>query len=350
MAARTGGNAIVAYKAGGATWHTALSVAANTGLLANIDNLVNTADMIPDAVAGYEQLQQLDKGQENVTPVISGNMRFLALPMFALLANLFGDDTVTGTGPTYTHTFNWQNEPALFGTLAAEIASADIIEWPSVKVVGLDISFGGDGFTEFAFRTICDTVEYGNNATNTTTTFNNVTYNSKVHRIPNLSWRLRMNDQSGAALATGDIIKVSDFKLTINRAIQPEMVTQGAMDGTEWQTDEPQKSGHDEITLSFTVPERSDLSLLQIYDNETMQKLDLYVSKSISGNTHDITFSFPALKPTPPDHALDTVERLAHTASFQALEATSAPTGFSSTDLIQLVTTDATSTSYESAP
>lgn len=343
--ARIGGSAVIALQNSGVLWYAAQAVGANDGMLVNIDSLINTAEMVADEMPGFADLEYLDKGVETVTPVVSGPLRRSGR-IWSFFAQVFGDDTVTGAGP-YTHTFNWQADPALFGTMAAELNNSDFFEWPSVKCTGVDITFGGDGFVEFTARLIADSVAFGADATNDGTAFDAVTHITKILKIPNLELELRIDDESAGAMTSADDQKVSEMTLSINRPYEPEMVAQAATDGTEWQTDEPQKSGHDEITLSATYLENTGMGSFDDYDDETTKKARLTWARTVGGTAYSLIIELPSLKALPPEYGIEGVGRLPITRSWRALKAQSTPTGMTNTNPIHMVLQDGNSVTYE---
>ncbi len=347
MADLTGRHGIVAFQAG-ATWGTAVAPGALDGVLPfSISPWPLQGDpVIDDTVANWDEVQEMTKLIEEANPTIVYPYRREG-PFLRHLAHIFGDDTPSGADP-YIHTFTWQQESALFGTYACEIADADITEWPSMKTVGVTLRKGGDGGMEFEARTICDTVAIAGDATTAGGDFDAVTYQTKVKRVANNEIQFRINGQAGGALASpGDVIKLADFSLDINRPYDREDVTRGASTGPEFRTEQPIQNGPAEILLSITVNDYTTLALLDDLKDSTEYKADIIITKTISAIVHSDTIEFNRLQPMPQSADIDRMNRIPLTRVFRAKKATATPTGMTNALPIHWVHLDTNVLTYE---
>ena len=183
---KSGKDTTIAIQPGGAgTWGTASAPGANDGILpASIDQLALQGNVAFDETIGMTQLQYADMMLHEANPTIILPLRWNGMH-WAFLANIMGDSTKTGAGPTYVNTMNYQEESALVQiTMAAEIGSdGDIIEWPSLKVQAISLEPDGDGFWQMTVTTLGNTILYDSDATTATSDFNAVTFASKVQRM-----------------------------------------------------------------------------------------------------------------------------------------------------------------------
>ncbi len=347
MADLTGRHGIVAFQAGG-TWGTAVAPGALDGVLPfSVSPWPLQGDpVVDDTVANWDEVQEMTKLIEEANPTIIYPYRREGA-MFRHVAHIFGDDVPTAGNGQKTHTFNWQQESALFGTYAVEIADADITEWPSMKTVGITLRKGGDGGMELEARTICDTVQVGADATTAGGDFDAVTYDTKVKRVANNELQFRINAQAGGALAGGDIIKLSDFSLDINRPLDREDVTRGASTGVEFQTDEPVQNGPAELLLSVTAPDYTTLALLDDLKDSTEYKADFIITKTISAVIHSDTIEFNRLQLSSHAADIDRMNRIPLTRIFRGKKATSTPTGMTNANLVHWVHLDSVVATYE---
>jgi len=346
MAQRSGRNTIVGLSKG-TTWGTAVNLAALDGIIPrSIDKLVLDGDVIPDkGVANLGEIQYMDVIKHTVNPTITLDLRRTGM-LWRFWAHLMGDDTVTGADP-YTHTFNWQDESALFSCMGIEINNADIIEWPSLKTVQISLEPGGEGFAQMVVNTIGDTIAIADDATNTGTQFDLVTYGSKTLRMPSRELRLRINTQGGGALDSGDTVgNCSNWNLLINPSYEEELVTQGASTGVEYTTDEPQRSDFAENILGFDTTDYTTIALLDDFHDETEYKADLYWAKTI-GTAFSFLIECGALHPIPAAVALEAGARIPLTRNFQLIEPQSTPTGMATANIIHSILVNDLNASYE---
>jgi hypothetical protein len=348
MADKTGRHGIVAFQKG-TTWGTAVAPGALDGVLPfSISPWPLQGDpVIDDTIGNWDEVQEMTKLIEEANPTIIYPYRREGA-FLRHVAHIFGDDTPTSGNGQKTHTFNWQQESALFGTYAAEIADADITEWPSMKTTGITLRKGGDGGLELEARTICDTVQVAADATTAGGDFDAVTYDTKVKRVANNEVQFRINAQAGAALASpGDVIKLGDFSLDINRPYDREDVTRGASTGVEFQTDEPIQNGPAEILLSVTANDYTTIALLDDLKDTTEYKADIIITKTISAVVHSDTIQFNRLQPMPQSADIDRMNRIPLTRVFRAKKATSTPTGMTNANVIHWVHLDSVTATYE---
>ena len=180
----SGRNTIVGVR-GGAAWGTALALGAKCQILPfSIDPVVLDGELVfDDTIGNWQELQEADLVKHLANPTITLPVRRSGAH-WLFWAQLFGDDTETGSDPAITHTMSWQRAAILYYTMALEISEADSpgkrIEWPSLKVVGISLEPDGDGHLQMVVSNMGDTIDIAGDATNSDTEFDVLTAISEV--------------------------------------------------------------------------------------------------------------------------------------------------------------------------
>lgn len=349
----TGRQTLIAFTAG-STWDTGVAVGALDGaVITSVDPITLQGDpVMEEGIANYDELAEMDNIAVEANPTIVANLRREGA-IWRLMANLFGDDTVTGpTGNILLHTFNWQVLSTIIHTMAMEVGNADIWEWPSLTCVAAIIEGSGEWVT-ITFETIGSTINIGADGTNVANDFNAITYNTKVKKIRAKNALLRINTQGGAALDSGDDQPMDSFRLEIRRPLDREDVMKGLSSGVEQQTDQPVQEGFGEVKFTYGLkdydddPNNLDNALFDDLKDETEYKAELSFSRTIGSDAHVITFTMPRLHPMPQSSSVDGSGRILLERNFQGLDAASNPTGMSINTLIGLTVGDLVTASYE---
>lgn len=343
---RTGRETIVGL-GNATTWGTPVAVGALTGIIpAGLPRITLDGTVLPDkGLANWVELQYQDMMTHSVETTWNIPVRREGA-QWLFWAHLFGDDTKTGAGTPWTHTFNWQSESSLFTTVAAEINNAGIIEWQTLKTTGINVEPDGEGWLNHAVTVRGDTINIAGDATNVAGDFDALTYKTKVLRIPFRETKLRINAQGGGALGSGDVAKVTNLSLAINRDLPEELVTRGASTGIEYQTDEPVQAEYSNIVFGFDVPDYTTIALLDDFKDQVQYKADLNWAKTVTtAFTHLIELG--ALAPIPAEAAIEGGQRIPLTRNFQALQPQSTPTGMAGGDIIHSTLVDNNDVTYE---
>ncbi|MFQ5638216.1 MAG: hypothetical protein ACE5IR_09520 [bacterium] len=329
----------------GSTWHTAVNLAANSGLyVTNIDKWALTGQHFEDKPAGQAEIQNIDLIQHEANPTFTFDAARRSGAEWKFWAGVLGSDAVTGAGP-YVHTMSYNTNSSTFYTVGKEINNSDITEWPSLKVTGLTFE-NNNGVMKLTARTIGDTVRYASDATNTGTQFDAVTYVTNGLIIPFRECRFRINAQAGGALGSGDVINLSNLSLSIDRPYRRDDLTQGATDGTEKQTNEPIQNEPSNVNLSIEANDYATIALLQDMQNEVAYKADLFWSRTISTVAYQLTIELGSLYPMEQDISLDSPGDFPFTRTFRGIDPVSTPTGLATANPVHLILQDNFSTSY----
>ena len=351
----SGRNSIIGLSKG-AAWGTPIALAALDGILPfGIDRIALDGETVPDdSIGNWVEMQEVDLIRHISNPQITLPLRREGM-LWRFVSHLIGDDTITGpVGNVYQHTMNWLDESTLFSCMGLEInetaSPGHIVEWASLKTVGVVFEPDGEGFWQMVVSTIGDTINIGSDATNTDTEFDLITYATKTKRIGFRETAFRINAQAGAALASGDIVKCSNIAVNLIRPYPAdgELVTRGASTGAELTTDEPIREGYATgMVLSFTDPDYTTEALLDEFHDEAEQKADITITKTIGSDAHVLLMQMPRLHPISPEVAIERGSRIPMTRNFMMKDATAAPTGMSVHTIFHLILDDLQTVTYE---
>lgn len=349
--ARLGSETIVAATTA-SSWGAAIpsdTVGANTGIIPKEFPMLSVGGdpVFDEGIANLGELQYADLLEETVEGSIAFTMRRSGAE-WQLWANLFGDDTVTGSNP-YTHTFNWQTSAALLHHMAMEVNNADIVCIPAMVVTGATIAPSGDGRTDITYNFIGDTLDAADDGSlqDTGTEFDAVTYITKALVAPSAECRIRLNAQAGGALGSSDELNVVNYNLQVNRNYSNERGTIGASNGLERQILQPVRAGYSEVMLTLEFADYASISRFQDFSSQTQYKADLYWAKTVGATAYSFLIELGALIPLAPSGSVVGGERVPLTWNFKAVQPQSTPTGMATSNIIHSVLVDAFSTTYE---
>ncbi|RMF65558.1 MAG: hypothetical protein D6743_07840, partial [Calditrichaeota bacterium] len=337
-----GGRSVICAYAKASTWGTAVSVnaAGNGVLLTDISGLIATPEQLPDESAGFAYLNYIDAGARQVQPTLRGWLRYTGA-LWRFIAHVIGSDVATlVSGSDYDHTMDVQDEANLFGTLAV-YDGVQVREVPSFEPTGFTLRGEAGGMWEFEVRGIGDTVLVSGQ---TNTSLASVTYTTNTLRVPYGQRVCRMNDQSAAALGSGDVIKPSSIEVVFDRAKNPDFLgVSAAGDGREWLSDNPEDSGMPELTVTLGFPKHNEVTYISDLGDETVKKMDITIQgpATASSNNYTLAMYFPALRVVDVTADISGPERIAKQVVLRGLQAQSAPSGMSGiTKLMRLVLRD----------
>jgi hypothetical protein len=228
-----------------------------------------------------------------------------------LLAMMMGSDDISGAGDPYAHKMTWEDISGKFCTVIG-LEGTEVKSIPSALIQSLEIAQNANGIIQFSGQFKGNTVAVGGSVAA-------ITY--KADELPFLfrNMVLRINDQSAGALASGDAIEVSDFKIPHLRPSDSVIVTGGTT------IVQPAEGEFPSMMLEFTIPHKTAVSN-QLYTDwraKTLKKVDITFSGS--GATRELLGNFPQAKiefvNNPHDPVISTIIRM----RFQ--KASAAPTG-----------------------
>jgi len=333
-------------------WDGVDAFGANHEVFADIDEVALKADVSIAEVAGRQNITAMKETQHLVAPRLTFEAQRSGAQWIPL-ANMFGVEVLSTDAPNEVHTWTWLD--SIFGanfSMAAAIdatlpygAGDDLIEWPALKPVSVELTPKANGFLNMEVETIGRDLFVFPDAATVATAFNSLT---AVELEKLICWQeveLLMNVQSAGALASPtDRIQIDDYRVSYSRPFDPRPVARGAASGLGLATGEPlQTGGPAEIVLSFTEAAYQAIANLDDYGVE--QKATMVFTATIGAVTFTLTLIFPRLQKV--DNAAPIVGggSLPLERTFRLLEATAAPTGMTAT-FASAVLRDVFATSY----
>lgn len=321
------------YKAAaalGSVWGTAVAVAAG-------DELILTSDGNPVTKQSYAQSDRLNQvmptggnlGAEDAvefSPEFGGNEGLPYQPgrLGSLIAALFGTEAapaIQGTSAAYKHVFGWADYADYMFTFITSRPNG-IIEIPSLVPTKLSLKIG-NGKLQGTITLKGNQLKV-DSTTNTETQLNLADLETSPYDIAIFQdLVMRINSQSGSALASGDSLQISDMSLEFERVKDAKMVAGGAYIAL------PREQSV-KISGKFSLPhdEGQAMTWLEIFKAKTAQKADFTFTGPVAASTYHYSwkFGFPRIViSNPPDSKLaDIIET---GLEFVAEEASAAPSG-----------------------
>ena len=314
-----------------ATWGTAVACGAGDGILIQPSSIKKSAGIVVDDSLGTFFPKDGLLGEIKVEGDLPLYMRYDGLDVvLAQIMGTSGAPVQQGATTAYGYTYRpATNTDGKFVTLAKYMKNY-VEEHPSVKIVGFTLK--GEFGKPLALTLKCISVnKVVDSPTNTTSTFNNVTYIETANRVKFSEGVFRMNAQSGAALAMGDKIYPSSFELSFQRRLTGEYTGQyryASGSNTQDLIDEPQNDGLPNITLKLQFPRLTGTTNLAILNGDTRQKMDITFTGGLIASTYYRTFTlqFPHLQLVTDDPA-DVAGIIKEPLEFKVYGCAVAPTG-----------------------
>jgi len=331
------------------TWDSAATLGALDGLLPlTIDKIDKGGVYDWDESTGLTFRTQGSIISEEANPGIVGRCRWNGV-WWTMFANLVGDATLSGAGPVYTHTFNYQAESALAGiTLGIEINNTanGIMEVSSFKVT--DFTFEPDGgFWNFNVTTLGTSVDKAADATFDGTAADAVTYSSEAQRMRYRANQLRINGGSGA-LGSGDVISDAiNMSMAFSRDYDPNDDTlKGASTGAELVRSEPTDKGNGIMGILQFDQKTADIANFTSQFGEDF-KADVIMTETIGSDAHSFTMEMNDIVMIEPNLALDAGQRIPMTHNYEMGTAPSTPTGMTNANPFHLILDNVSNLTYE---
>ncbi len=333
-------------------WDGVDTFGANHEVFADVDEIALKADVSVAEVAGRGNISAMKETQHLVNPRLTFEAQRSGAQWIPF-ANMFGIEVLSVDAPNDVHTWTWLD--SIFGanfSMAAAIdatlpygAGDDLIEWPALKPVSVELTPKANGFLNIEVGTIGRDLFPLPDAATVATAFNSVT---AVELEKLICWQeveLLMNVQSAGALASPtDRIQIDDYRVSYSRPFDRRPVARGASSGLGLTTGEPlQTGGPAEILLSFTEAAYQAIANLDDYGVE--QKATMVFTATIGAVTYTLTLIFPRLQKIDNASPLTGGGTIPLERTFRLLEAVSAPTGMTAT-FASAVLRDEFATSY----
>lgn len=261
----------------GTTWGTAVAAGAGDGLLLLPTGLRRDAPIEVDDSQGLYYSADGTPGQISVAGDLPGYLRYDGLDLLlALFAGSAGVPSLHVAGTiSYDYVMDLaDHSDGLFATFVRHWKNY-VEEVRSLKVVSVTLKGERGKPLQLILGTLGDHSVY--DGVNDATTFNNVTIAETGHRVHFAQGAFRMNDQGGAALASGDLIYPNSFELTAKRkltALASGLLTTGGSNPQDV-IDEPVNDGMPEVSLKLGFPYHTGKVRLDELGVDTRKKADI---------------------------------------------------------------------------
>jgi hypothetical protein len=319
-----------------ATWGTPVACGANDGILIlepSIDK--ERGDNVDDSLGLYFP-QDSDPGEITVDGDLPMYLRYDSIDLLIAMAMgaTGGAPVQQGSTTAYKQVISLASAlDGLFCTLALN-KKINVEELPSIKVMGFTIEgeVGKPLKITFAVKASNRNINT-TGGTNNLTSFNNVTYFETGNRVLFNQGVFRMNDQSAAALGSGDVIYPNSFKFTFMRKMEGVYGAGGTFDVI----DEPTNDDVPEIKLELGFPRYTSEAYFTDWDNETPKKMDITFTGAQIQNPYNREFNiaFPNLKFSKVEAPIEK-GIIKHPVELNVLGAASAPAGMTVTNPFEI--------------
>lgn len=322
----TGREVIIALKKA-AVWHTPVVCGAGDGLLILSDGIKVAVPAELDDSAGQEWITQADAGVKDIKGSIDAYMRYEGFDVaLAMIMGIAGAPTLAGAALAYSNTYGMaSNITGMFATMAQQKLGNKVWEFPSLKLHGFKLSGQMNKPLKLTLDGIADRLDRAS-VTNDTTSMAAVTMPDVENRIlMNKDTVVRINDQSGAALGSGDAVYPSAIDIAFNRPMDAEPVA--GQDGV----DEPADNGFPTVSVSLKFPRYNTANDAYFDDLDafTSKKMDItFTGKLIeTGQNYMFKLSFPHVKIDTPEAPVSGAGKIPFSMNCKVLGATAAPAG-----------------------
>jgi Phage tail tube protein len=319
----------------GTSWGTAVACGVGDGFLSPPWSMADTPELITDDCLGQAAASDATPGLLKVNGDMPPYLRFNDIKVFQMLACFMGTAGTPSTHAAGTlskdHVLDLADDnEGLFGTLCGLLGAVAVEEVPSAKPSKITIK--GDRGKPVTISISCigsDLVT--DSAVNTLGTFAAVTVLERANRSYAAQAVIRLNDQSGGALASPtDNLGWTSFELVLERKydqIATGELTTGGFAPRDL-VSEPLSDGMITGSLKLTFPRTSDAAARAAIRANTSKKCDITITGPLIETTipYLITISLPHLKPktyaNPHKQGV-----IANTRDYEVLQATAAPAG-----------------------
>jgi hypothetical protein len=262
----------------GSAWGTAVAAGANDGLL-----LLPTGVRAGDAALEVDDSQGLLWSQDGTPGAVKlegdlpGYLRYDGLDLLlALFMGSAGVPTLHALGAaSYDYIYDLADDTdGLFATFVRNWKNY-VEEVPSLKIAGLTIK--GERGKPIQLIAKCIGDQSILDGANDATSFNNVTIAEVANRLHFAQAVFRMNDQSGAALGSGDLVYPNSFEIGIERKITGIYSGQFLTAGTNPRDviDEPTNDGQPSVSVKLGFPRHTGKTRLTELGTDARKKLDI---------------------------------------------------------------------------
>lgn len=330
MAFLTGREIILALKKA-ATWRTPVQCGANDGILITSESIGAKAPNFVDddslALTEIEETYNLSEGLSGSS--IQGYLRYEGWDV--ALALILGTAGTPSGSAAYSNTYYPAADiEGKFATIAVKKRDTGKAVWevPSAKMHGFQIVGNVGQLTTITVNFKGNKIE-NENPGNTAASLLNVTYPTKKNILKmDAGFKMRMNVQSGIALADGDKIYPHGFTLTYNRPMSEDY------ESAYTDMSEPGQDGHAEVSLELRFDKYNLDTFMSAIANNTAQKMDIVFNGdeiTVGGDCYLFRVDIPKIVFKSADAPVGGPGKIPHTITGRPMAVTVAPTGMTAT-------------------
>lgn len=256
-------------------WGTARAMTSGDGLMLRPTKIKKDSNVLVDDSLGKYHSMDGTPGAIKVEGDIEAYLRYDSheLPL-AMVLGTAGSPTQQGSTTAYLHTLKPATNTDGYFVTYCEDWKNYIREIPSLKITGFVIKGEVGKPVEISYKCIgIDKVH--DSSTNTTSTFDYVTFRETANRVMFAQGVFRMNAQTGSALSGTDVIYPSSFELTYQRKMAGVYGQYKSGGCVQDLIDEPTNDGLPEVKLKLTFPRHSATTYLAALKADTRQKMDI---------------------------------------------------------------------------
>jgi hypothetical protein len=337
MALGTGTAAIAAFLQKSTGWDAVAEDVdvANAGLYILGDTMpVGVPEYVQDESLGSAWESTGDSGNLDVSGDINLDLRYDGLThLFALCMGASASPVQQSTTLAYSHVLTLTDTlDGLFGTYAVFDGVA-VRECPSIQITGFELTSEAGQPVKCRFMvTASDRIVTGQ----VNTTLSSVTYVPVQPRVMFDDIRIRINDQSGGALADSDTFYASAWSLSFTRPYVFDHVTNLNPGVTEGVPD-----GKPSLVLSLTEDRYVDISRITQCRTKVAKKADISFTGPVAATPYNYSFLFemPQLLFEQANYPMTSASKIVADLSLRGQKAAAAPTGQAGLTLPLRITT-----------
>lgn len=310
------------------SWRTAVSIGANDGVLITGESMgAKAPTMLPDDSLGRADIKEMIQTHESISGAsLNGYYRYEGWDVLLALALGTAGVPTQITGTAYQNSYTpADNIDGKFATLGIKKSATthSIWEIPSAKVMGFTLSAEVGRLAQIVVNVMGNKIE---NDDPVNTSLASVTYpdESNIAKMDSRT-KVRMNTQSGGALADSDAIYPFSFELTYNRPFD-EHFEAGYSDMSE-----PVQNGFAESRLRLRFDKYNLDDFMDAIADEEAKKLDILLEgAAITGGTrYQLRIDIPKLIVLSAGADVGSAGTIPHVVEARPLAVNTAPTGMS---------------------
>lgn len=334
MVRQATGTEIISGLKKGLLWGTAVALGVNDGIYVLSESIEGAPEVLFDESLGNAFNKCADLGNISVESELEAMIKYegLLLP-FALCLGTAGLPALITNA--YKHVLKCaDNIDGLFATYASD-KSLKVHELPSVKVSSFSIEAEAGDYLKVTFSLVANIIK-DDSLINTSVSMGSVTYRMKCGNIVFNNGTILLKDFDGSAPTDPtDKVLLNSFSLEFTRNIEGDYVANGTREILE-----PQQTGQPEINITLGFPRYTDARFLQdLFSKQYHELIAKWEGDLVGAGPDKYTFSIelPKLVIIDCNVPMEDLGKMPFEVNYKALQADTAPAGFSDNGPLNLV-------------